>query len=285
MSEKSRPEARPRPMLVVPVVQAREELSARIEKGEIIARTQIDNLADLERLAEAHKIWRDLTRQTLLKLFTDEQVADMFQGSRSPSPPHNLRDLPREKSYFVASVKAQVLKLRSIREQLPRFPLAQQTEQRTVPGGVDAVENLLRRFHTVVRQLRRRHANRPTLDVKDEYDVQDLLHALLRIYYDEVGAEELAPGSAGASPAIAFVLKAEQMVIEARLMREGLDAQALRSQLLADIGYCSSHYDCRTLIFFIYDPDGRIPNPEGFEQDISRPVNGMKVRLVIAPEA
>ncbi len=44
----------------------------------------------------------------------------------------------------------------------------------------DAVVTIAERLHSVVRQLRERREGRPTLDVADEYDVQDLFHALLR---------------------------------------------------------------------------------------------------------
>lgn len=47
-----------------------------------------------------------------------------------------------------------------------------------------ALENLLNKFHQIVIQLRDRYDDRDTLDVSDEYDVQDLLHSLLKIYCD-----------------------------------------------------------------------------------------------------
>src|ERR1022692_1693 len=37
------------------------------------------------------------------------------------------------------------------------------------------IERLCENFHAVARQLRHRRSNRPTLDVNDEYDVQDLI--------------------------------------------------------------------------------------------------------------
>lgn len=46
------------------------------------------------------------------------------------------------------------------------------------------IENILSKFHLVVRQITERHENRPTLPVNDEYDVQDLLHGLLRLCFE-----------------------------------------------------------------------------------------------------
>ncbi len=55
------------------------------------------------------------------------------------------------------------------------------------------------RFHKIAKQLRNRHDNRQTLPIKDEYDVQDLLHALLYLYFDDIRAEEWTPSYAGKS--------------------------------------------------------------------------------------
>jgi len=63
---------------------------------------------------------------------------------------------------------------------------------------------LAERFHGVVRQIRQRYVNRPTLDVADEYDVQDLFHALLTIYFDDIRKEEWAPSYAGGASRMDF---------------------------------------------------------------------------------
>jgi REase_DpnII-MboI len=34
------------------------------------------------------------------------------------------------------------------------------------------------------------------MDIKDEYDVQDLLHAILRAFFDDVRPEEFVPSYA-----------------------------------------------------------------------------------------
>lgn len=52
------------------------------------------------------------------------------------------------------------------------------------------IERLCNRFHAVARQLRKRHGNRPTLDVADQFDVEDLVHAMLLLDFDDVRPEE-----------------------------------------------------------------------------------------------
>jgi hypothetical protein len=61
------------------------------------------------------------------------------------------------------------------------------------PDPIEIVVNLCRRFHRVVRQIRRRHDQRSTLEVSDEYDVQDLVHALLTLRFDDIRPEECTP--------------------------------------------------------------------------------------------
>src|SRR6266404_4607097 len=68
-----------------------------------------------------------------------------------------------------------------------------------LPQKNDAIELLCSRFHSVAVQLRRRHAHRPTLEVSDEYDVQDLLRSLLSLFFDGIRPEEWAPSYAGKS--------------------------------------------------------------------------------------
>ncbi len=72
---------------------------------------------------------------------------------------------------------------------------------------IKTVENLFNKFHKITRQLRKRHGGRDTLDVNDEYDVQDLLHALLHIYFNDIRPEEWTPSYAGGSRRVDFLLK------------------------------------------------------------------------------
>lgn len=52
-------------------------------------------------------------------------------------------------------------------------------------------------FHRMAQQLLRRRENRPTIEIKDEYDVQDLFHAVLLLDFPDVRKEEWNPSYAG----------------------------------------------------------------------------------------
>jgi hypothetical protein len=75
------------------------------------------------------------------------------------------------------------------------------TEKGKAMNPVNTVKELLKRFHLVARQLTERHKQRPTLQIGDEYDVQDLLHAPLRLHFDDIRPEEWAPSYGGGPPA------------------------------------------------------------------------------------
>jgi hypothetical protein len=81
----------------------------------------------------------------------------------------------------------------------------------------DVVVMLAERLHAVVRQLRERREKRPTLDVTDEYDVQDLLHALLRIHFDDIRKEEWTPSYAGGASRMDFLLPEIETVVETKM--------------------------------------------------------------------
>lgn len=146
------------------------------------------------------------------------------------------------------------------------------------------LEHICSRFHLVARQLRERHNDRSTLDISDEYDVQDLLHALLKIHFDDIRTEEWTPSYAGGSSRMDFLLKKEKIVIEVKKTRDGLGPKELGDQLLVDRERYQKHLDCKVLFCFVYDPKGRISNPQGLEKDLTKETKEIIVRVLIVPK-
>lgn len=127
---------------------------------------------------------------------------------------------------------------------------------------------LFERFHVMARQLRRRYANRNSLTITDEYDVQDLLNSLLLLFFEDVRPEEWTPSYAGGCNRIDFLVKDEEIAIEVKMTRPGLKDKELGEQLLIDIAKYKTHPHCNKLYCFVYDPDGFIRNPRGIEKDL-----------------
>lgn len=149
---------------------------------------------------------------------------------------------------------------------------------------ISILELLCYRFHKVVRQLRNRYNNRPTIEIKDEYDVQDLFHTLLVIFFDDIRKEEWTPSYAGACSRVDFLLKNEQIILEIKKTRKGLGAKEIGKQLLVDIQRYKTHPDCKYLVCFIYDPEGIISNPIGIENDLSGDREGIYVKAYVFPK-
>lgn len=149
---------------------------------------------------------------------------------------------------------------------------------------VDVVNKLINRFHLVAKQLRHRYNDRDSFEIVDEYDVQDLLHGLLKIDFDDVRPEEYTPSYAGASTRVDFLLKKEKIIIEVKKTRKGLTSKEIGEQLIIDMARYKSHPDCETLVCFIYDPEERIKNPIGLENDLEINAIDMNVKVIISPK-
>ena len=152
------------------------------------------------------------------------------------------------------------------------------------PDQLSLIERLCLRFHVAARQLQARHADRQTIRIEDEYDVQDLLHALLRLHFEDVRPEEWTPSYAGRSSRVDFLLKSERIVVEVKKTRASMKTGDLGEQLIIDRARYERHPDCDTLVCFVYDPEGRIGNPAGIERDLEDHGGKLKVRVIIAPK-
>ena len=147
----------------------------------------------------------------------------------------------------------------------------------------EKIELICNKFHQVARQMRSRHNNRSTLEIKDEYDVQDLFHSLLTLYFDDIRREENNPSYAGANSRADFLLKPEQTVIEIKKTRQGLNNKQLGKELTVDANQYKGHPDCKTLVCFVYDPEVKISNPRGLEKDLEQVTDNIEVKVFIRP--
>jgi hypothetical protein len=146
------------------------------------------------------------------------------------------------------------------------------------------LSNIFDKFQKVEQQLARRHDNRETLRIKDEYDVQNLLHALLKLHFEDIRAEEYTPSYAGSSKRMDFLLNDDQVVIEIKMTRDGLKDKKVGEELTIDIAHYKSHPKCKKMYCFVYDKDCLISNPRGLEKDLGKQSTPeMAVRVFIRP--
>lgn len=146
------------------------------------------------------------------------------------------------------------------------------------------LDTILKNFDKSARQIRKRHNGRTTMDIKDEYDVQDLLHSILRAYFDDVRPEEFVPSYAWSNSRVDFLLKKEKIVIEVKFASEKLKEKEIGNQLIIDIKKYQTHQDCTQLYCLVYDQNNEIHNPIGLESDLSWKHDKIEVKVFIVPK-
>ncbi|MGA8651858.1 MAG: hypothetical protein WB677_14780 [Xanthobacteraceae bacterium] len=282
-------QANDRTHLLVPRDEAEAILLERVWRAADIKADEVETNQELEHAREREKRWHDYNYDLLTRLFSKNEYADQYRSAR-------IAQRSVEDRYFtpttsnlaerlVRSIKSQISALRSIIERLNLIDEG--------PAPASSIENevqnernlelLIERFHRVVSQIRIRREARPTLDVKDEYDVQDLLHALLKIFFDDIRDEEWTPSYAGGSKRIDFLIPKLKIAVEVKKSRPTLNARKLGDELIIDIAHYQTRPQCRTLYCFVYDPDNHITNPHGLESDLSKKHDELTVRVMIMP--
>jgi hypothetical protein len=146
------------------------------------------------------------------------------------------------------------------------------------------LRRLCARFHLVARQLRLRSEYRPTLEIEDEQDLQDLFYALLRLQFDEVEVEEWTPSYANGATRSCYLLDRQTTLVVVKKTRSGVNARDFGEQLKADQANFAGRGDGRTLFCFIYDPEGRVGNPRGLESDLMSVNDSLSVEVIVAPK-
>jgi len=291
-----------KPSLVIPREEAKDLIKKQIEK---LSNLLTDNInleqakATLEQLAKYNK-------ELLSRIFDNDVIAKeyghaLFEGTIIRSSGVSLLTDRRfihsrfdttepEIEKFHREVKVHIKALESITQRLeliPELPKVSTSIEKSQDSYTDTLLLLLpvfEKFHQLSRQMRKRHNNRPTLEVEDEYDVQDFLHVLLKLYFEDIRPEEWTPSYAGGSSKMDFLLKKEQTVIETKKTRKGLTDREVGEQLIVDIQKYRTHPDCKSLICFVYDPEGKIANPKALENDLSKSENDFKVKVIFEPK-
>lgn len=152
-----------------------------------------------------------------------------------------------------------------------------------LPGAMARLEQLGDRFHRVALRLANRYAKRSGLAIDDEYDVQDLLGALLETRFSDVRPEQWTPGYAGKQARVDFLPKEESVVVETKMTRDGLNDAKLGDELIIDIEGYKNFPGCKALFCFVYDPQHRLKRPDAIESDLSRKSDGLFVRTLVRP--
>jgi hypothetical protein len=162
-------------------------------------------LNELEGFTWGHTIGEIIHANTPQQVISRDSEA-VYQGIRV-SAHHYYAALASQKNsectavaaFFIAAMRL----LRQVELNAGLAGLSDGADQQPVKAVLSACD----RFHAIARQLAQRRVNKPPFEIKDEYDVQDLLHALLRLHFDDIRPEEWTPSYGGGSSRMDFLLK------------------------------------------------------------------------------
>lgn len=286
--------------LVKPKTDFEKILKSRIEIGERLLNTQIINQPEYASYRGEYESWHDYNKELLVNYFNNRDNQYYKDYTYTPSAYGVIRSIgsappPLSFQQIVGLLKNDIVKylyrLKKIEGKLdlideqPGLQVVQSPKAASKQEeGLIILGNLLAKFHKAAQYLRRRHADRDTLLIKDEYDVQDLLGSLLQLHFNDVRREDFSPSNAGGNSRVDFVLKEEKIIIEVKMTNDHLGDKEVGSQLLIDIGRYKSHPACEVLVIFVYDKGENIMNKTGLIADLERnSTPSLKVQVFIEP--
>jgi REase_DpnII-MboI len=132
----------------------------------------------------------------------------------------------------------------------------------------ELLPTLLKGLRRAMHPLTHRRKGAQPLVFDNEYDVQDLLHALLRPWVLDIRPEEFTPSYAGTSTRMDFLLPKHKVVLELKFVRDRHHAKKMGEELIIDIEHYRRHPDCNDLWCVIFDTDHLLVNAEGLRSDL-----------------
>lgn len=121
----------------------------------------------------------------------------------------------------------------------------------------------------------------PAATIRNQADLQVVIHGVLRLLFDDVRPEDAVPQQAGAASRVDFLLREAGVIVETKMTRPGLTDRRVGEELLVDWGRYPRHPDCRAILAIVYDPEGRIFNAAGLENDLSQEHTAPATRVIV----
>ena len=165
-------------------------------------------------------------------------------------------------------------------------PIKGEQEEGSKPSSLEGLLRIIiRGLPRAMQPLIHRRKGSQSLCFTSEYDIQDLLHALLRPWISDIRPEEFCPSYAGSSTRMDFLLPAQNLVIETKRVRDKRHASKVGDELIIDIEHYRKHQNADHLWCVIYDPELYITNPKGMVNDLegmrSTPEGNVDVKVII----
>jgi len=136
------------------------------------------------------------------------------------------------------------------------------------PVSVPSVLAALNSFTDIVRYLNTRRSTGAILELSNEAAVQDALYLMPRPWILDLVPENPTDKIANRFSIKDFLSRSGRLVIETKYVRDKEHGKALAREINDDKETYRYHTHCDDLIFFIYDPNGHIPDAAAFERHV-----------------
>ncbi len=145
---------------------------------------------------------------------------------------------------------------------------------------VKILERLPRVSRSIAKKNRRE--SRETLEVTDEYDVQDLVHGVLHLDFDDIRPEVWCPNYAGTNTRTDFFLPCDGILIEAKHTKNASAQTKIVEELIIDIARYKTYPGVQHMVCAIWDTEHHLKNPTALKSDLEQNNPGFVTVVIMA---
>lgn len=125
----------------------------------------------------------------------------------------------------------------------------------TTSGELKLAIQLCERLNQSAKVLARRRVDKKPFQIEDEYDVQDLLKAILRAYFKYVVSEDPISKVAGVSSRADFAIEELGLILEVKFVRSPGEQARIVKEFAEDLLFYSKCQFLEHFIYFVYGAD------------------------------
>ncbi len=146
------------------------------------------------------------------------------------------------------------------------------------------LERILSRLPQVSRSIEKvkRHNSRESLEIKDEYDVQDLLKGVLHLEFDDIRPEVWTPNYAGTNSRTDFLLPPECILIEVKHTKNAKAQIKITEELIIDIARYKPYPGVKHLVCAVWDTEHHLTNAVALKTDLEKHNDGFVTVVVMS---
>jgi hypothetical protein len=211
-----------------------------------------------------YKIDIEITNDRGTKIGTGDLFADGFIASRDI---HKYSNLSKIESYVLGAIE--------------KLKVGMIPKDNVLPS-LNTVINILNSFPDIVSRLKFRRKGKNSLEIIDEYDVQDVVYVMLKGIFPTLQYEDpttkVGPNSSRAD----FTIVDLGIYIETKYISEKGKEKTIHDECLTDIQKYGKQENCQKIIFFVYDSFKCIDNQYAFKSGIgtSHISDGKEVEII-----